>query len=176
MKTTNSVIAVLLIATAAFISSCGNEEQQKSVVIDTTKISEQAAAPTYPAEHNDEAETHEVNKTGGGPHQGMVQEAGEGYHMEMVVSSKDLIFYPLDARTEPVEIKGWSGKALMQYADGDIKNMDLKMMDNTLMAMGANTGEKFKSVVTLTNGSTSISSQFSSEGGEHQDEGHTHSH
>jgi hypothetical protein len=105
----------------------------------------------------------------------MVQEAGEGYHMEMVMSGKDLIFFPLDARTEPVEMKGWSGKALMQYADGDIKNMDLKMMDNRLMATGANTGEKFKTVVTLTNGSSSISSQFSSEGGDHQDDGHTHS-
>ncbi|MEO5675713.1 MAG: hypothetical protein ABIQ74_13805 [Chitinophagales bacterium] len=176
MKTTNSVMAILIIASAAIISSCGNQEQQKTEAIDTTKISEQAAAPTYPSEHNDAAETHEVNKTGGGPHQGMVQEAGEGYHMEMVMSGKDLIFYPLDARTEPVEMKGWSGKALMQYADGDTKNIDMKMMDNMLIAMGANTGEKFKSVVTLTNGSTSISSQFSSEADEHGGESHDHTH
>ncbi|MEO6166615.1 MAG: hypothetical protein ABIO46_03990 [Chitinophagales bacterium] len=173
MNTIKSVTAVLLIATAAFISSCGVSEEKKTANADSAAM---APITTVTATESDEAEeSHEVGKQGAGPHKGIVEEAGEANHAEMVVSGKDIVFYPLDDKTDALDTKGWSGKVIMQYADGDTKTMDLKMMDNMLMAMGANTGEKFKAIVTLANGSTSISSEFSSEGGMHND-GHEHTH
>ncbi len=162
MNKTKSVIAVLLLATAAFISSCGNAGEKKTEMKDTMSLIPTEVAPATTAESGEEAETHELNKFGAGPHKGIVVEAGEHNHLEMVIDGKDVNFYPLDDKTEPLDVNGWTGRATFQYKDGTSKNVDLMNMNGMLMATGANTGS-FKAVATLTSNGNTISSQFSSE-------------
>lgn len=163
MNTTKSVIAVLLIATAAFISSCGNAGEKKTEMKDTMSLIPTEITPDSSAESKEAEESHEVDKPGAGPHQGIIEEAGEKNHMEMVIDGKDVNFYPLDDMTNALDVNGWTGKAVFQYKDGTSKNVDLMNMNGMLMATGANTGS-FKAVATLTMNGNSISAQFNSEG------------
>ena len=123
----------------------------------------QSSRSSSESEEGESEETHEVGKTGAGPHQGIIEEAGEENHMEMVLNGSDAEFYPLDELTNPMDIKGWSGKAVFQYADSTSKNFDLEIMDDMLMATGANAGQKFKAEVTLSRKGKSISAAFESE-------------
>ena len=163
MNTMKVTMAVLLIATAAFISSCGNSEEKKTEAIDTTAMSQTPATPSAATESNEAKEAHEVDKPGNGPHKGIIEEAGEKNHIEMAIDGKDVNFYPLDDMTNPLDLKDWSGKATFQYKDGSTKNVDLMNMNGMLMATGANTGS-FKAIATLTMNGNSISAQFNSEG------------
>lgn len=166
-------ITILIAAGIGIFMSCneGNKEGEKnSATADTSaKMQEQPAPAT---ESNNEAkETHEVDKPGDGPHKGILEEAGEKNHIEMVISGKDVTFYPCDDMTNPVDIKGWTGKAVFQYKGGGSKTIDLMMMNDALTAMGANSGKPFKAIATLALNGTSVSAQFSSEGSMgHRDE------
>ena len=154
-------MAAFLIASAAFISSCGNAGTKQADMKDTTTLTQ--TTPATSAESNKVKESHEVDKPGDGPHKGIIEEAGEKNHIEMVIDGQDVNFYPLDDLTNPIDVNRWTGKAMFQYKDGSTKNVDLMNMNGMLMATSANTSP-FKAVATLVMNGNSISAQFNSEG------------
>lgn len=63
------------------------------------------------------AQSHNVGKTGKGPHGGTVQEA-EPNHAEILVKDKKVYVYILDANAKPMSNKGITGTATLQFPDG----------------------------------------------------------
>ncbi len=66
------------------------------------------------AQHNSKGHTHNT----GGPHGGYVEDASEGFHVEMVIKAAKLYFYLLDGNSKTVTAKDVKGDVLLQYADG----------------------------------------------------------
>lgn len=131
------------------------------------ELTEPVAAGTTEAAtsqvNNEQQEEHEVDKPGAGPNKGIIEEAGEKNHIEMVLDGKNVNFYLLDDMTNPVDMKGLKGTAIFQYKDGKVKTIDLMEMNGTLSAMDANTST-FTVIPTFKVNGQSISSKFKSEG------------
>ena len=167
----------LAIAAIAALSACNSGDKTTTEPNSTETTVTESATPDADAntttathEEGEAAETHKLNVMGAGPHQGIIVEASQG-HMEMSLNGKDAMFYPLDDRTEPIDSKGWTGKAVVQYPDGDSKNATLANKNGALVAEGVNTGENFKAVVTLMNNGQNVSATF--ENGTANADGHT---
>lgn len=173
------ISAILIAISMCIFMSCstGNKESENQTsATDTSMKMQEQTEPTSHEANNEAKESHEVHKPGDGPHKGIIEEAGEKNHIEMTIKEKNVAFYPLDDLTNPVDINGWTGKAVFQYKDGSSKTIDLMMMDGALTAMDANSDKSFKAIATLMMNGTTISAQFSSEGsmGHHEEEGEHH--
>ena len=172
----NSIItmsAIIIVLGTGILISCSsnnNGANNQTTDADTSMKKSEQVSP----EANKEAEeSHEVDKPGGGPHKGIIEEAGEKNHIEMTMNGKDVAFYLLDELTNPIETKGWIGKAVFQYKDGKAKSIDLMLMDGALTAMDANGGKSFTVDINLSMNGQSIASKFSSEGSiEHNESDH----
>ena len=150
--------------------SCNSGTKSSDNQANSSDAATKKAVQSQPEANTKAEESHEVDKPGAGPHKGILEEAGEKNHIEMVMNGKDVAFYLCDDLTNPIDVNGWTGKADFQYKDGKSKSIDLMMMDGALTAMGANSGKSFNVVTTLTMNGQSISSKFSNEGSfEHND-------
>ncbi len=114
------------------------------------------------ANPEEQEEEHPVGVVGKGPHGGTIEEA-DPYHIEILGSNNDLIFYLLDGNTNPLDMKNVTGRVKMQYADKSIKNIDLMEMGGKQTAMEASKGKTFTAVCTLTKDGKSYSATFSSD-------------
>lgn len=173
------IITLSIAISTGILMSCNSANkgaENETTTTDSIETIQQDAAPHSDEANNEAKEAHEVDKPGDGPHKGIIEEAGEKNHIEMVVNGKDVSFYPLDDLTNPVDAKGWTGKAIFQYKGGSSKTVDLMMMNDALVAMDANSGKSFTAIATLMNDEQSISAKFSSEGsiGHHEEEGEHH--
>ena len=157
------IAAISIAISLGALTSCGNDVKPADKTNDTVAKQADDHEDHDHGAGNEEKETHELNKPGAGPHKGIVVEAGEKNHMEMVINGNDVLFYPLDDVTNPLDTKGWSGKVIFQYKGGSTKTIDLMMMNGALMAMGANSGGPFNAVATLTMNGESINAQFKNE-------------
>lgn len=108
----------------------------------------------------EQEEDHHMGEIGKGPHGGTVEEA-EPNHIEMVADGKDLVFYLLDGDAKPVDMKGVTGGINMINKLGN--GIQLMEMNGKLTAMGANNGQPFSFVATLTKDGKSYSATFSSD-------------
>lgn len=150
--------------------SCNSGTKSSDNQANSSDAATKKAVQSQPEANAEAVESHEVDRPGAGPHKGILEEAGEKNHIEMVMNGKDVAFYPCDEMTNPIDANGWTGKADFMYKDGKSKSIDLMLMDGALTAMGANSGKSFTVVATLTMSGQSISSKFSSEGSiEHND-------
>lgn len=110
-------------------------------------------------EANDEE--HPVGVIGKGPHGGTIEEADPD-HIEVVAEGNDLIFYLLDGKTNPLDMKNVTGSIRIQYPDKSSKTIDLMAMDGKLTAMGALNGKAFTVLCTLNKEGKSYSASFDS--------------
>lgn len=165
MKKSISVIPTAYIVLGImFFISCNSATQSSDNAANSSDTSMGTAVQSKSETNKEEEESHEVDKPGAGPHKGILEEAGEKNHMEMVITGKDVAFYPCDEMTNPIDANGWTGKASFQYTDGKSGLTDLMLMDGVLSAMNANAGKSFTVVTTLTMNGQSISAKFNSEG------------
>lgn len=68
------------------------------------------------------------------PHGGIVEEAGSGFHIEMVKTDDVLKFYVLDSKQKTVSNKAISGTAVFQYLSNNKSNSPLvKGSENALI-------------------------------------------
>lgn len=153
------IAAILIALSTGIIMSCSSNKTKTADENSSAQTASDKASET-----NAEAEeTYQLNKYGAGPNKGIVIEAGDKNHIEMVVKDKDVMFYPLDDLTNPIDINGWTGKAIFQYKDGTSATIPLMLVNGSLKAAGANSGQLFTAIVTLNKGGESISTQFNSD-------------
>ncbi len=67
------------------------------------------------------AQDHDNSKA---PHGGKVEEAG-AYHIEALIKDGKANFYLLDGKAKPMSNKGVTGSAVLQFADGTTKTVQL---------------------------------------------------
>lgn len=171
MKKSISAIPTLFsVLSIVFFVSCNSGTEKSDNQSNTLDTAKEKSVQSSTEANTEAEETHEVDKPGAGSHKGILEEAGEKNHIEMVMSGRDVAFYPCDDKTNPIDANGWSGNANFHYKAGKSKSIELMLMDGALTAMEANSGKPFTVVTTLTMNDESISANFSSEGSiEHND-------
>ena len=164
------VAALLLIGSAITVSIAGHHgamlvytqgigpegKYLESYHLPSTSPDTVSKQPVHPEQTGEE---YPVGVIGKGPHGGTIEEADPN-HIEIMADGDDLVFYLLDDETKPVDMRGVTGKAKMQYADKSTKTIDLMEMDGKLTAMSAINGKVFTALCTLTKDGKSYSASF----------------
>ena len=105
---------------------------------------------------------HHVGELGKGPHGGTVQEADPN-HAEILLKDGKLQFFLLNGDAKPIGNKGVTGTALLQFADGSSKKVNLTAMGSDgFMAGDAKAASFSNAVATFKVNGKSVSAKFKS--------------
>ena len=105
---------------------------------------------------------HNVGVVGKGPHGGTIKEADPN-HAEILLKDGMLQFFLLDGNAKALGNKGITGTALLQFADGSSKKVNLVAMGSDgFMASDAKAASFSNAVATFKVNGKSVSAKFKS--------------
>lgn len=127
------------------------------------------------------AQSHNVGKVGKGPHGGTVQEADPN-HAEILVKDKKVYVYILDGNAKPINNKGITGTATLQFADGSTAKANLVADGKDGFVLNnAKAATYVNCIVKAVVNKKKITAKFANDANtkpetEHKEDGHKHDH